>query len=234
MSRNYFQFQAFTVRQEHCAMKVGTDGTLLGAWARLPNPSGRVLDIGTGTGLIALMMAQRYPQATIVGIDVDANAVGEARTNVALSPFAERIDIRHTSAQQFQSAPFDAIVCNPPFYVDALESPDAGRTQARHASSLPFRDLFAAAFRLLAPDGEFSLICPTESLTQMEQEASLAGLMCSRHCAVKTVERKPPRRHLLAYSRHPSATQQEVQCLDNGRGQRSEWYAALTEKFYLH
>ena len=134
MSNDYFQFRQFRIRQQRCAMKVGTDGTLLGAWAQMLMARGRILDIGTGTGLIALMMAQRFPDASVVGIDIDSEAVAQAQENVEESPFAQRITIRQADVLQFDDeGKFDAIVCNPPYFVNALTCPDQQRTTARKA-----------------------------------------------------------------------------------------------------
>ena len=121
MSNDYFQFRQFVVHQQRCAMKVGTDGTLLGAWAAAPSGQCRILDIGTGTGLIALMMAQRYPEAEVTGIDIDEDAVAQADENVRLSPFSERVRIYRQDIVNFTDIiGFDAIVSNPPYFVDSL------------------------------------------------------------------------------------------------------------------
>ena len=125
MANDYFQFRQFTVYQGRCAMKVGTDGTLLGAWAH-GGPT--VLDIGTGTGLIALMMAQRFPEASVVGVDIDGEAIGQARENVVRSPFAGQIQLVNADIRCFQPSAFAAIVSNPPDFVDSLECPDEQRT----------------------------------------------------------------------------------------------------------
>ena len=137
MANDYFNFRQFTVRQERCAMKVGTDGTLLGAWA---HGGSSILDIGVGTGLIALMMAQRFPESHIGGIDIDHEAVEQALENVKASPF-RNIDVVEADAKSYGGSSFDAIVCNPPYFADSLQSPDMQRTIARHTVSLSFRDL---------------------------------------------------------------------------------------------
>ena len=117
MSHSYFQFKQFTIHHDRCAMKVGTDGVLLGAWAPLIQPR-HILDIGTGSGLIALMLAQRYPQAQVTGIDIDTASIEQAAANVAASPFAERVSVKCQALQALQdaTASFDAIACNPPFF----------------------------------------------------------------------------------------------------------------------
>lgn len=210
MANDYFRFKQFTVRQGLCAMKVGTDGTLLGAWAAVPSGVGqgrvRILDIGTGTGLIALMMAQRYPQAQVVGIDIDTAAAEQARANVAESPFAGRVTIVEgdvVNPDLLAGSTFDAIVCNPPFFEDALLCPDNRRTMARHAVTLSFAQLADRSRQLLADGGELSVVVPAEALPRLECEAALAGLFKVRQCKVFTSPRKPPRRCLVAFRRHP-------------------------------
>ena len=136
-------------------MKVGTDGVLLGAWAGVRPSDRRILDVGTGTGLIALMMAQRAPEALITGVDVEE--VSQARENAAASPWGGRVVFEQCPVQEF--APderFDLILSNPPFFVDSLTCPDEGRTTARHAVRLPFDQLRDAVMRLLAAEGRFA------------------------------------------------------------------------------
>lgn len=151
-------------------MKVGTDGTLLGAWAR---GGRRILDVGTGTGLIALMMAQRFRQACVTGIDIDADAVAQAAENVAASPFAQRISIVRSDVKDMEGL-FDAIVSNPPYFVGSLHSPDRQRTMARHADTLPYRLLMQQAQRLLTDEGEMSVVVPTDQQQLMESEIGRA------------------------------------------------------------
>lgn len=250
MANSFFQFRQFTVRQEHCAMKVGTDGTLLGAWARCPiSPLGdkrEVLDVGTGTGLIALMMAQRFPEARVMAIDIDAEAVQQAVENVAASPFADRIQVVQADVTTFDTPirdirdircsdyiQYDSIVCNPPYFVDSLTCPDRRRTLARHDRSLSYRQLMTAASRLLADDGELSVVIPFDCRIRLEQEAALAGLSKVRQCAVHTTPGKPPRRYLLAFRKHPAPLEEETGILEDSPGHRSSWYQQLTKDFYL-
>ena len=200
MSNDYFAFKRFTVRQEHCAMKVGNDGCLLGAWA---HGGQRILDVGTGTGLIALMMAQRFPDATVTALDVDADAVSQACQNVAQSPFSSQITLHEADYLSFSDAAlYDAIVSNPPFFVQSLPSPDEQRTLARHTTSLTYEALMQQSFRLLADNGELSVIVPFDCRSRMESAAALAGFQLSRVCAVRTTPIKPPRRFLLAFRKH--------------------------------
>ena len=226
MSNTYFRFKQFTVQQDRCAMKVGTDGTLLGAWAQGGN---KILDIGTGTGLISLMIAQRFPLAQVVGIDIDESACSQACENVTASPFHHRVDIHHVSLQEYKEGLFDAVVCNPPFFVDSLQCPDGQRTKARHTGSLSYAELFQGVVRLLDDSGEFSAIIPTECRASFDAEAILAGLSPVRECAVKTTERKAPRRFLLGYRKTPVSVY-ERHVLIMG----SEEYCELMKDFYLN
>ena len=207
-------------------MKVGTDGVLLGAWA---TGGTRVLDIGTGTGIIALMLAQRCPQAQVTAIDIDEGAVRQASHNVAQSPFADRIEVLHESVQDFDGGDgcFDAIMSNPPFFIDSLNAPDRQRNIARHAETLTYGQLMQAAWRLLADGGEFSVVVPFDYRQRMEDEAIFVGFFPSRVCAVKTTERKPAKRYLLAFRKHPCPCQKEQLTIG------SEDYQALTSAFYL-
>lgn len=256
-----FRFKQFEIEQDRCAMKVGTDGVLLGAWAQ---GGRRILDIGSGTGLISLMMAQRFPEAEVVGIDMDADACGQARENVMASPFRDRVEIECCRLQDFGGASeaaeasgtaevlkadggasetaeglkaagvFDAIVSNPPFFVDSLKNPDSKRTMARHTDSLPFRDLFAGVKRLLSDDGVFSAIVPVEVVEQFVAESCILGFYLIRKCGVKTVERKQPKRFMLSFAKHRiSPYEEHVETMMDSHGNRSEWYRKITEEFYL-
>ena len=250
-----FRFKQFEIEQDRCAMKVGTDGVLLGAWAQ---GGRRILDIGSGTGLISLMMAQRFPEAEVVGIDMDADACGQARENVMASPFRDRVEIVCCRLQDFGSdgcaletaglktgaletaedlkaaGTFDAIVSNPPFFVDSLKNPDSKRTMARHTDSLPFRDLFAGVKRLLSDDGVFSAIVPAEVVEQFVAESCMLGFYLIRKCGVKTVERKQPKRFMLSFAKHRiSPYEEHVETMMDSQGNRSEWYKKITEEFYL-
>ena len=197
-----------------------------------------ILIRGTGTGLIALMMAQRFPEAHVVGVDIDHDAIRQARENVAASPFAERIqpidaDIRALQLSDLGHSPFNAIVANPPYFVDSLECPDDQRTLARHTASLTYRELMGVVSLLLADDGEFSVVIPFDCKAGMEREAALAGLFKVRECAVKTTPCKQPRRYLLAFSKHPATLETTEGVIETAPNVRSEWYQQLTKDFYL-
>ena len=243
-----FRFKQFEIQQDRCAMKVGTDGVLLGAWAE---GGSRILDIGAGTGLISLMMAQRFPEARVVGIDIDADACQQARENVAASPFADRVVMECCALQELgvrseefgvrseelgvaSGMLFDAIVSNPPFFVNSMKNPDSKRTLARHTDSLPFPVLMKGVKRWLSEDGVFSAIVPAEVVEQFVSEAYCSGLLLARKCGVKTVDHKQPKRYLLAFrKRRLAALEEEIKTMTDSQGNRSSWYAKITEEFYL-
>lgn len=228
-----FAFKKFVIHQDHCAMKVGTDGVLLGSWA---NGGKRILDIGTGTGLIALMMAQRYTDATIDAVEIDHDAALQAYENVSNTEFANRIKIVERAIQHYSTQDkYNAIVSNPPFFIDSLLNPNAQRSTARHACALKYCELFATVKALLDTDGEFSAIIPTECLQAFIAEAYKAGLAMSRQCAVRTTPRKQPKRHLVAFHHADYKCEREMEevCLQDIDGSRSEWYAQLTADFYI-
>ena len=235
MGKDSFTFKQFVVRQDRCAMKVGTDGTLLGAWAEMERDDGRVLDIGTGTGLIALMMAQRYPEAKVTGIDIDEMAVSQAVENVQGSPFADRIEVFQADVKAFEpTGLFDSIVCNPPFFNNALVCPDSHRTQARHTLSLNYQQLIAAAWRLLCDEGVFSVIISNDFFQQLESEAHLAGFFLTRVFGVRTIEGKPIKRYLIEFKKYPrkELIKKDVM-IEDAPNTRSEWYRELTKDFYI-
>lgn len=235
MGKDSFKFEQFVVRQDRCAMKVGTDGTLLGAWAEMERNDGRVLDIGTGTGLIALMMAQRYPEAKVTAIDIDEMAVSQAVENVQGSSFADRIEVFQADVNTFEPTEmFDSIVCNPPFFNNALICPDNQRTQARHTLSLSYQQLMAAAWRLLRDEGVFSLIIPNDFFQQLESEAHLAGFFLTRVFGVRTIEGKPIKRYLIELRKHPyiELIKKDVM-IEDEPNVRSIWYRELTKDFYI-
>lgn len=236
MPNTFFQFKQFLVSHSKCAMKVGTDGVLIGAWAE---GGDRILDIGTGTGLIALMMAQRFPQSSIKGIDIDKSAVEQARENVDASPFAERISISLENVCTYPtdnlspSELFDCIVSNPPFFENSLECPNNQRSMARHTSQLSFDILMSKSAKLLTDKGILSIIVPTHSVSRLTGLASIYGLYLCRQCDIKTIERKDPKRTMLAFShKRPYEISKTTVCLMENE-ERSQWYKELTTDFYL-
>ena len=232
---DFFQFKQFVVHQDRCGMKVGTDGVLLGAWAE---GGKHILDIGTGTGLIALMLAQRYQDADITGVELNEQAALQAQENVDASPFVPQITIENVPIQRFSLQPrlhghFDSIVSNPPFY-HSLKSKNHERTLARHTESLTFTELFEAVSLLLAPEGCFSAVIPIEQMDNFLAEAHIKGLFISRIVKVKTVETKQAKRCLVAFTKQlPTIFQEEEATIRDVDGQYTAWYSQLTGDFYL-
>lgn len=225
-----FSFKQFTIHQDRCAMKVGTDGVLIGAWAQ----GGRnILDVGTGTGIIALMMAQRFPNARVSAIELDGAAAQQARENVLASPFAARMKVMHAALQKYNGRLFDAIVANPPFFTHSFAAKGVARTMARQTENLSFRDLCQHGRRLLADNGVMSIILPADRFGEIEAEAAIAGLSPHRRTWVRTTENKTPRRCLLAYGITPVNHFQEETCTIMIRGEHTPWYRSLVEDFYL-
>lgn len=218
-------------------MKVGTDGVLLGAWARVEH-SRRILDMGTGTGLVALMAAQRN-QADIVAIDLDADAVAQAAENVAASPWESRIQVVQADARQVESGKtfhfqlFDAILCNPPFFENSLKSPDVARTMARHTDTLSFDELARSAARLLSPEGELSVVIPYDRAHDMTVSAACCGLFATRQTVIVPVEGGKPKRMLMAFNREGAAHTIETLCIHDAQRRYTPEYVRLVEDFYL-
>lgn len=221
-------------------MKVGTDGVLLGAWAMFPGGSVserpvRILDVGAGSGLISLMLAQRYPDAEIVGLELDGVAVTRARENVRLSPFSDRISIIEGDFLDYDLQSFDHIVSNPPFFTETLLPPDASRATARHtATGLTFDALVEHAVTLLRVGGSFQVILPKSAQTQFHGHCNRFGLTLVRATDVRTVQRKDPKRVLLHFVKNRNAvTPHRDELILMEDGQRSAQYAALCRDFYL-
>ena len=216
-------------------MKVGTDGTLIGAWATL-HSGGQILDIGTGTGLIAIMAAQRSPEAHITAIDIDSECIEQARQNVAASPWPDRIEVVHSSLQDFAPAThFDTIISNPPYFVSSLRSTDAARSIARHTDTLSFDDLTRGVCRLLSPEGHFALILPSPEMERF-RSAARGKLFIKRCCEVWSTPTSGAKRIMAEFSSDPTTSNVATEKLiieDSGPQCYSEEYRSLTRDFYL-
>lgn len=200
MPNSQFTFKQFCIKQEHCAMKVGTDGCLLGAWADF-SESKKVLDIGSGSGLIAIMAAQRC-KANIIGIEIDSDATLQAKENAKLSPWSNRIDIINCDIKDYiTEEKFDTIVSNPPFFSDSLKCSQKERNLARHDDSLACNELMESAARLLTEDGKFSVIIPYDLQQKWCDEALYKGLSATRITCVHTLPHKPAKRVLIEFSK---------------------------------
>jgi tRNA1Val (adenine37-N6)-methyltransferase len=233
MSASIFQFKKFAIQQERCAMKVGTDGVLLGAWVRVPN-EGKILDIGTGTGLIALMMAQRT-DAFIDAIDIDFSAFEQASENVQSSPWNDHVRVLHSSLNDFKPGyRYDLIVSNPPYFIDSYAASDEARNLARSASaSLSYEDLLFGVGRLLTNTGKFSAILPYKEGQYFRELAEQSGLICIKLSKVKTGRDKPFKRVLMEFSRREEEFQEEELVIHFDNREFTEEYKKLTSDYYM-
>lgn len=233
MPNPYFTFKQFTIRHDRCAMKVGTDGVLLGAWTDLDH-SRQILDIGTGTGLIALMLAQRCPEARITAIDIDTDAIGQAYENIQASPWKERVEAKLQDICTYTGRGiFDTIVSNPPYFIDSLKCPDLQRNTARHTDTLDASRLIQKVVELLTPDGRFSLILPAEQTDELIALAESHGLYPSRQTWVITRPGLMPKRILMEFRKTPATFHPDELVIELDRHVYSEDYIALTKDFYL-
>ena len=231
MSSPSFRFQQFEVFHDRCAMKVGTDGVLLGAWVQ-PGTAHRILDVGAGSGLIALILAQ-HSTAEIVGVEFDASAATQATENVWNAPWSERVRIVQADFRTYTEEPFDLIVSNPPFFQNALQAPAAMRNQARHDVTLTYEELVVKAEALLSAEGRLAVVLPIDAARQFEDLCWKLRLYLSRCCEVATIEGQTPKRVLLEFSRHRCETERTMLAIGVKGNVRSDAYSALTSDLYL-
>ena len=234
MSNSYFKFKKFTIEQSGCAMKVGTDGCLLGAWFDNSNCK-QILDIGAGTGLISIMAAQRCPTATITGIEIDNIAAMRATENAKKSPWSERVRIINVDVNNFASEErFDTIVSNPPYFSNSLKCDDKQRTLARHNDSLTPELFFRNAGLLLADNGKISIIIPCDTLDEWTSQAAFKGFSAHRITNVHTTPRKEAKRVLVEFRREAcTAPLTEKLILETAPGEYSQEATAMLRDFYL-
>ena len=227
-----FRFKQFSIVQEKSAMKVGTDGVLLGAWANTESPK-KILDIGTGTGLILLMLAQRFPEAELTGIEIDENAFNEAKLNVSESIFKERCEVVHSSLQEFRSEEkFDFIVSNPPFF-ELTHQENSSRNKARQQSDLTFKELIFHSEKLLSENSNFYVIITSQSEAYFVELASELNLFPQKITRVKGNENADFKRSLMIFSRKNSQPEIDELIIEISRNVYTENYISLTRDFYL-
>lgn len=231
-----FQFKQFSIAQDRCAMKVGTDGVLLGAWTPLINNPYNILDIGAGTGLIALMLAQRSQAEQIDAIEIDDDAYEQATENFENSPWNDRLYCYHAGLDEFVDEveeEFDLIVSNPPFYTEDYKSDNRQRDAARFEDSLPFEELVEAADFFLSDHGIFSVIIPFKEEDKFIALCSERGLFPLKITRVKGTPTTEIKRSLLAFSRMEQPTLVDELVIETARHQYTSEYIALTKDFYL-
>lgn len=230
-----FTFKQFHIADDNCGMKISTDGVLLGAWADCSHAK-LIADIGSGSGLIALILAQRCPSAEIFAVEIDSKACGDADANFSLSPWPERLTLCNTDFAKWTPAgKLDAIVSNPPFFNSALHAPDASRAMARHTDSgLDYRSLAAHASSLLSDEGTLSMILPADDEDDVIFNAELSHLHLRRLCCVHSKPSAPAIRILIEFSRHVSTPVISRLDIHDASGNYSDKYRELTSDFYLN
>jgi tRNA1Val (adenine37-N6)-methyltransferase len=229
-----FKFKQFEIQQNKAAMKVGTDGVLLGAWIKSTEPT-KILDIGTGTGLIALMLAQKFIKSEIFAIEIDKEAYLQATENANNSNWNNRIKVINEDFLKFAhqtELKFDIIVSNPPFFENQLLPPDKQRLIARHNLTLPFSKLIKSTSKLLTENGEFSVIIPNENYQNFIHLCSQNLLFCNEKTTIKHTPNKPPKRILLKFSKKISPII-ESEIIIKKDSEFTEKYKQLTKDYYL-
>lgn len=232
-----FSFKQFSIQQDRCAMKIGTDGVLLGAWTPIENNPLSILDVGTGTGVIALMLAQRSHAEQIDALEIDEEAYEQSVDNFENSPWSDRLFCFHAGLDEFVEEPedeYDLIVSNPPFYTDEYKSENEQRDLARFADAMPFEDLIEAADLLLSENGIFAVIIPfkeEETFLALAAAFELYPLKITRVKGTPTTEIK---RSLLAFTRNENVNfPVDELIIETARHQYTPKYIELTKDFYL-
>ena len=231
-----FRFKEFTVFQDKTAMKVGTDGVLLGAWASLDGKPSSILDIGAGTGLIALMLAQRSDAERIDALEIEAQAHAQCTGNFAASPWASRLSCYHTSLNDYctgSQPSYELVVSNPPYFVETMASSSVSRDSARQNQWLPYEDLVMGARRLLSPAGKFCTIIPYREEERLLRLASDNLLYSCRITRVRGNTAAPVKRSLMEFGREQGETAVDELVIETGRHEYTEAYQRLTGAFYL-
>jgi len=237
MANNYFQFKQFKINQDKAAMKVGTDGVLLGAWVGLTDAQ-KVLDVGTGTGLIALMIAQRHAKSKITAIDIDPKACCQADENFTMSHWNDRLDVVNVSIQAFrqsQIGTFDLVVCNPPYFQNSFRSDCSRRNLARHTDSLSAEELIRSASVLSTDCGRLAVVIPEEQAERFIELSHKYFYNLVRTLHVKPNKMKPTKRRLLEFKKHFAGEfkENEIFIETSARHFYSNEYRELTKEFYL-
>ena len=235
MANSYFRFKQFVVNQDKTAMKVGTDGVLLGALTNICYEPAQILDIGTGTGLVALMLAQRFENSEIDAVEIDTEASEQALSNFNLSPFANRLSVINIDISDYTpKKKYNLIVSNPPYFVNSLKASDKQRTMARHTDSLSFSALAVAVRRLLAPDGKCYIIIPVDAYDNVVDIFYCNQLYAQQAIFVSHNANKKPKRVVVSFAdKQCSGVQKSELYIEKYPGIYSDEFKRLVEPFYL-
>jgi len=231
-----FHFKEFSVKQDKCAMKIGTDGVLLGAWVSLKHFPENSLDIGGGTGIIALQLAQRSLIETIDAVEFDGDAYQQCVENFENSPWSDRLFCYHASIQEFSSemdGSYDLIVSNPPFYSENYKTDDPSRDAARFTETLPFEHLIICAVHLLSEKGVFALILPKKEEQKFVMLAEKSDLFPQRICHVQGTPVSEVKRSMIEFSFQKNEIEIETLIIETARHLYTKNYKELVQDFYL-
>jgi tRNA1Val (adenine37-N6)-methyltransferase len=231
MSSLSFRFRQFEIYHDCCAMKVGTDGVLLGAWIKSVDAK-RILDVGTGSGLIAIILAQ-HSTAAIDGLECDKNAAKQAKENVIACPWSERVQIFEQDFKNYSNGFYDLIVSNPPYFRNSLKAPTKSRNMARHTDTLSHDTFIEKSAQMLNPDGRLAVILPFESENDFEDFCWQNKLYLNRYCEVSSIEGRPPKRILLEFSFHHSAIERTSISIYTKEHKLTKEFSILTSDLYL-
>ena len=237
MPNDTFDFKKFSIKQDKCAMKVGTDAVLLGAWI-IPNGSKNILDIGTGTGVISLMLAQKS-SANILAVEIDKQSTEQAKLNVSQSNYFSQIQIENVSIQdlaQKSEKKFDLIVTNPPYFIDSYKSIESNRKIARHSDSLPFEELIDSVIKLLDVKGKFCLILPKNEAGIFRKMAEIKGLYLSKLLRIRTKpDKESEKRHLMQFEFKETEFSESTLVLEENESRNyTQAYKEFTKDYYLN
>ena len=238
MSTQPFKFKKFTVDQDQCAMKIGTDGVLIGAWASLENYPSNILDIGTGTGVISLILAQRSNAENIEAVEIDDDAYEQATSNFENSPWGDRLFCYHASIQEFASEmsdeePYDLIISNPPFYTEDYKTNDKARDTARFTDAMPFQHLIVCAKHLLSEIGKFVVIIPTKEEVEFLKISEENGLHLQTKCNVRGTGSSPIKRVMIELGFDKITPTITSLTIEIERHKYTPEYIELVKDFYL-
>ena len=236
MKNTLFRFKQFQIDQSKSAMKIGTDGVLLGAWTSVSSKPKTILDIGSGTGLIALMLAQRTDGSRIKAIEIDAAAAAEAAKNFKNSPWFDRLELLHADLLNYtqkSSETFELIVSNPPFFTTPFKVSEDSRSTARDNNHLRYEDLFSCVDQLLSPKGSFSMVCPFEYRNKLCALGLEHNLHLVHELHLKGTMTSPFKRTLMRFEQTQAPLQTEELILEESRHQRTFEHQQLVQDFYL-